>query len=221
MAPQATLEFTRVGLDSPACPARLRLVIGRAARRGFYIAGNSTLLAGPLVGLIASREVDPACLLKAAESLEALVAANVCIIGGWHSPLEAALLQDTQTTKALLGILLATGSDQATIPSRVLDRVQNGAGFALTHCGPNVRRITRAAALRRNELVIELSDVLLALLAPPGSATLGAARRAAAGGTPVFTIDLPANQELLAAGASRFTRATLAAALAKPSLDRA
>ena len=213
------LEFLRVGLESAAYPGRLRLPVS-AAPKSLYLAGNLALLDGPMVGLLASREVDPGCLMKAAEAIEVLMAADMCLIGGWHSPLEAALLEGVQMAEALLGILLATGSEHAVLPNRVRTRVEAGAGFALTHCGPTVHRITRAAALRRNELVIALSDVLLVPLAPSGSATLGTAKRAVAGGTPVFTVDLRANQQLLAAGASRFTRAALASALAKSSPDR-
>jgi predicted Rossmann fold nucleotide-binding protein DprA/Smf involved in DNA uptake len=152
--------------------------------------------------------------MKAAEAIEVLIAADVCLIGGWHSPLEMALLEDSRTAQARLGLLLATGPDHAVVPNRVRERVESGAGFVLTHCTPRVRRITRAAALQRNRLVVALATALFVPLGPPGSATFGAAARAATAGKPVLTTDLAANRELLAAGAVRFSPAALANALA-------
>ena len=221
MSRRPALEFVGIELQSEDCPARLRRAIGSVAAKHLYAAGNLALLDGRVVGLLASREVEPTGLLKAAEAFKALIAAGVCVIGGWHSPLEATLLEAAEAAHASLGILLATGPEHAALPTRVLDRVKSGAAFALTHCGPKVRRLTRAAALRRNDLVIALSDALLVPVAPVGSATLGVARRAISAGKPVLTIDLAANAQVLAAGAQPFTRTALADALAKPMVDRA
>lgn len=221
MTERATLAFARVDLASREYPQRLSVVLGRSAPRVVYIAGNLALLRGPLVGLLASREVDPSCLVKAGEAFQTVIEADVCVIGGWHSPLEATLLSGAGAGRAQLGLALATGPEHAVIPRRVRERIEHGAAFALTHCGSAVRRVTRAAALRRNALVVALSDVLLVPLAPPGSATAGVAKRAILGGTLVLTTDAPANRELLAAGALRFTPAALATALAKSSPNRA
>ena len=221
MSRRPALEFVGIELQSEDCPARLRRAIGSVAAKHLYAAGNLALLDGRVVGLLASREVEPTGLLKAAEAFKALIAAGVCVIGGWHSPLEATLLEVAEAAHARLGMLLATGSEHAVVPDRIIDRVQSSAGFVLTHCGPNVHRISRAGALRRNELVVVLSDALLVPLAPAGSATAGVAKRAILGGTLVLTTDAPANQHLLAAGALRFTPAALATALAKSSPNRA
>jgi predicted Rossmann fold nucleotide-binding protein DprA/Smf involved in DNA uptake len=221
MTERAALAFARVDLASREYPQRLSVALGRSAPRVVYIAGNLALLGAPLVGLLASREVDPSCLVKAGEAFQAVIKANVCVIGGWHSPLEAALLSGAGAGKARLGIALATGPEHAVIPRRVRERIEQGGAFALTHCGSSARRITRAAALRRNSLVIALSDVLLVPLAPPGSATLGAAKRAVGDGKPVLTLDLSVNGELLTVGAQRFSATTLATALAKLPADRA
>ncbi|MBI4516288.1 MAG: DNA-processing protein DprA [Deltaproteobacteria bacterium] len=211
-------EFILLELASNDCPARLRRAVG-AATKHLYVAGNLALLGGHVVGLLASREVEPTGLLRAGQAFKDLVAADVCVIGGWHSPLESALLEASETAHAELGMLLAAGSEHALLPDRIIERMQDRAAFVLAHCKPNVHRVSRTAALRRNELVVALSDVLLVPLAPSGSATLGAARRAVAVGKPVLTIDLTANRELLAAGARSFTKAALTDALAKSFAD--
>ena len=65
----------------------------------------------------------------------------------------------------------------------------------------HVKRATRQTAARRNRYVCERADAVLIAHARPGGRTEALARELIAAGKPVYTIDHPANANLLALGA--------------------
>jgi len=72
--------------------------------------------------------------------------------------------------------------------------------------GEKVRRMTADTALTRNRFVAALADIVLIAHAQPGSKTEQLAREVLGWGKPVYTLDHPANEHLLALGATPLGR---------------
>ena len=67
--------------------------------------------------------------------------------------------------------------------------------------GEKVRRITAETATARNRFVAALADRVLIAYGEPGGKSESLARQVQGWGTPLFTLDNPANASLLASGA--------------------
>jgi predicted Rossmann fold nucleotide-binding protein DprA/Smf involved in DNA uptake len=173
---------------------------GRPSR--LWGVGDAALLNCPLLGIVSARQVDSDLAAKTAPLLEQLASLkDLAFIGGWHSPMEKEVLQILLQQEAKIVLCIAKSLDRF-IPSIAIEtRITEGKGLILTHCGPNAKRITRNASLRRNELIAELTKALLIVSAPEGSASLTLAESALRRGKPVLTLEHPINKELLADGA--------------------
>ena len=99
-------------------------------------------------------------------------------------------------------------------PARSLDRMRlkreyeepMAAGRLLltSPFGEKVRRLTADTAMTRNRFVAALADTVLIAHAQPGSKTEQLVQQVLAWGKPVYTLDNPANDNLLALGAQPY-----------------
>ena len=76
-----------------------------------------------------------------------------------------------------------------------------GRQLLMSPFGEKVRRMTADTALTRNRFVAALADTVLIAHAQPGSKTEQLAQEVVGWGKPVYTLDHPANEHLLALGA--------------------
>lgn len=194
------LPIQAVSLDEDAYPRQIRAGLGSRAPKVLYWSGNLDILKLPSVGLLASRQANPACLLKAYALLDILAGLEVCVLGGWHSALEMEMLSRICRGDAKIAVLPAKGLADYEPPDRVRDALANGDALVLTHCGPHVARVTREAALRRNRLLVALSGGLFVPCAFDRSATAKLAAEAVAHGTPVATVEHEHHKRLTEAG---------------------
>ena len=110
-----------------------------------------------------------------------------------------------------LDVMLQREKPAVVCPARGIDTMRLPASWAramrderlllVSRFGGDRRRADVAQAGKRNELVAALADRLLVLHARPASRTLELARRAAAWGKPLYTLDAVGNEELLRLGA--------------------
>jgi predicted Rossmann fold nucleotide-binding protein DprA/Smf involved in DNA uptake len=164
--------------------------------------GDPAILNGRLLGIISARQTDSNLALKSSQLLKQLVSLkDACFVGGWHSPLEEEALRFVLAQGAPLVFCVSKALDRFTPSAEVELRLSEGKALLLTHCSPKAKRITRAASLRRNELILELAKALLVLSAPEGSGSLKLAQLALCRGKHVLSPEHPMNKELLASGA--------------------
>jgi DNA processing protein len=164
--------------------------------------GDLTILNHPLLGIISARHIDSDLALESSQLLKQLVfMKDVSFVGGWHSPLEEEALRVLLAHEASIVVCVSKGLDRFIPSIEVGSRVSQGQALLLTHCSPKAKRITRDASVRRNELVVQLSTVLLVLSAPEGSASLNLAISALRQGKTVLTLEHRLNKDLLTAGA--------------------
>ena len=120
-------------------------------------AGETALLAEPLLGLIASRECPGHVLLETLARVPEWVKAGRVIVSGFHSPLEQQVLRSVLRRKGRVVKVLARGMTEYRPTSDEHEPLAAGRMLVITACPPEVRRTTRETALARNRLVLLLA----------------------------------------------------------------
>ncbi|MES1994051.1 MAG: DNA-processing protein DprA [Pseudomonadota bacterium] len=149
----------------PHCTQRVGLEI--AAR--IVGAGETALLAEPLLGLIASRECPGHVLLETLDRVPEWTKAGRVIVSGFHSPLEQQVLRSVLRRKGRVVKVLARGMTEYRPQPEEHEPLAAGRMLVITACPPEVRRTTRETALARNRLVIDLATEIVAPHIAPGS----------------------------------------------------
>lgn len=136
-------------------------------------AGETALLAEPLLGLIASRECPGHVLLETLDGVPEWVKAGRVIVSGFHSPLEQQVLRSVLQRKRRVVKVLARGFGGKCAEYRPQPEERGplavGRMLVITACAPEVRRTTRETALARNRLVLDLAAEIVAPHVAAGS----------------------------------------------------
>jgi predicted Rossmann fold nucleotide-binding protein DprA/Smf involved in DNA uptake len=132
-------------------------------------AGETALLAEPLLGLIASRECPGHILLDTLDRVPEWVKAGRVIVSGFHSPLEQQVLRSALRRKGRAVKVLARGMTNYRPTAEEREPLAAGRMLVITACPPEVRRTTRDTALARNRLVLALASEIVAPHVAAGS----------------------------------------------------
>jgi predicted Rossmann fold nucleotide-binding protein DprA/Smf involved in DNA uptake len=132
-------------------------------------AGETALLAGPLLGLITSRECPGHILLETLDRVPEWVKAGCVIVSGFHSPLEQQVLRSALRRKGRAVKVLARGMTNYRPTAEEREPLAAGRMLVITACPPEVRRTTRDTALARNRLVLALASEIVAPHVAAGS----------------------------------------------------
>jgi len=190
-------EIKNGTLDVP--PQAMSFFDRRPSR--LWYRGNLSLLNGALVGIVAAREIEPELTLRTSVFLEQLNVLKVGFVGGWHSPLEEDCLGILLRQEQRIVICLAKSLNRYQ-PSQDIEALLNQErALVLSHCTPNAKRISRNASIKRNQLVAGLANALPVLAAPEGSGTFKLAQSVIEQNKPVFALEHPINESILACGA--------------------
>lgn len=167
------------------------------------VIGNLDILTkakAPIIGLFCSRDCSGSLILPALDHVSALREAGSTVISGFHSEMEQECLK-----------LLLRGSQPIIIaPARSIENMRLPANWKKALAGNRLlvispfekahRRVTAPLANQRNELVAILSDEIFLIHSKPGSETRELVQRLMKSGKKVYTIDSPANYDLIKAG---------------------
>ena len=124
-------------------------------------AGETALLAEPLLGFIASRECPGHVLLETLDRVPEWVKAGRVIVSGFHSPLEQQVLRSVLRRKGRVVKVLARGMTEYRPQPEEREPLAAGRMLVITACPPEVRRTTRESALARNRLVLALASEII------------------------------------------------------------
>lgn len=140
-------------------------------------AGETALLAEPLLGLIASRECPGHILIETLDRVPEWVRAGRVIVSGFHSPLEQQVLRSALRRKGRVVKVLARGfsgkSGDYRPTAEEREPLAAGRMLVITACPPEVRRTTRETALARNRLVLALASGIVIPHVADGSPLAG------------------------------------------------
>lgn len=121
-------------------------------------AGETVLLAEPLLGLIASRECPGHVLIETLDLVPGWVKAGRVIVSGFHSPLEQQVLRSVLRRKGRVVKVLARGMTDYRPAAEERESLATGRMLVITTCPPAMRRTTRESALARNRLMLALAS---------------------------------------------------------------
>ena len=154
-----------------AWPASLAERTGSAAPSALQAIGPTAFLAGRKTALFCSARTPGDAILRAHDTARRLRDEGATVISGFHSPIE----------KECLRLLLRGEQPIILCPARVIAgmripaecRIAFDAGrlFLLSSFIASPRRVTRDAALRRNEMVAALADQVFIAHIASGSLT--------------------------------------------------
>lgn len=162
--------------------------------------GNVELLNRVPLGILCSRKCHGSVILKFYDLLAEMRTREITIVGGFHSPIEQAALDRLTNSKCSFIICPARSIERIRVPKYWKPLLAEGRMLIASPFSETAARQSARLAEERNRFVASLSTRLLIVHASPGS-KLGSLASASDN---LFTIDDPANQNLLNLGAKKF-----------------
>ncbi len=191
----------------PAYPQSLTRHLGSHAPAALAARGNVALWqrpSPPVTALVSSAAVPAGILLALHDIAQAWRTAPFTIISGFHSPPEQEALTVLLRGACPLIICPARGLEKMRVKAVLKKPLAAGWVLLLSPFGASVRRATAETAQWRNRVVAALADRILIAHARRGGKTESLAREIIGWGKPVFTIEHPANANLVALGAKYY-----------------
>ena len=173
------------------------------AGKELQMLGERGILGRWKVGLLSSVKSPGSIVVATYDLCQRLRVEGVTVVSGFHSPMEQECMRILLRSPHPHVWCLARGMMQR-LPDTLVDcqrAVDEGRLLLVSPFGASVKRITREQARVRNELVAELSDVVIIPYASPGSSVERLSRVLLEAGKPLFTVQDGANEALLEAGA--------------------
>lgn len=168
----------------------------------------------PPIALFCSSRCPGTVVVRALDIASVLAQTETEVRSGFHSPVEREVLRFLLSGSVKLVVCPARSGVGMRIPiawrpaiaaGRLIIRSAIDEGFDAQHHptrpGQAPRRPTTALAEQRNRFVASISNVVLILHASPGGKLDHLADDVLAAGKPLWTVDDPANDHLVARGA--------------------
>jgi predicted Rossmann fold nucleotide-binding protein DprA/Smf involved in DNA uptake len=195
-----SLHAARIEATSADFPMALRDGALIASVPRLWAIGNVGILKTRLLGFFCSTRCPGKVILRTYDLAQALRAAEVPVIGGFHTPME----------KECLDLLLRGPQPVVVCPARSIERmrlpvtwrkpVAENRLLILSPFEAHHRRPTAELAEHRNRFVATLADDLFVAHAPAGSKTARFCAAVMAQGKPMYTLNLPENAGLIQEG---------------------
>lgn len=119
--------------------------------------GNREILNNHKVGFLCSRKVTAEIILKTYDWAVEQRDRGVCIVSGFHSKIEKDVFEILVRGKQPIIIILARGMMKRW-QKNIIEAVNQNRLLIISPFNESVKRITNETAVKRNELLIELSD---------------------------------------------------------------
>jgi predicted Rossmann fold nucleotide-binding protein DprA/Smf involved in DNA uptake len=195
---------TQIPQGKDGYPPQLTDCLGKKAPAVISLRGNQDLWfrrATPLLALVCSRQAPGSVILQVHDLAQGWRTAGGTVISGFHSPAE----------REALVVLLRGPGPVIVCPARSIvgmrlkpeykEPLATGRLLLVSPFGEKVRRIKAQTATARNRFAAALADQVLIAHAQPGGKAERLAQEVVAWGKPLYTLEHPANEHLLALGA--------------------
>ena len=163
--------------------------------------GNLSLLDEQLIAMFCSNRCPGDLILKTYDLARAIRDAGVAVIGGFRTPMERECLRLLLRGEQPVVVCPARGIANMRIPRDWRPALDDGRLLVLSPFPSTARRPTVELAGQRNDFVADLAQQVFIAHAAPGSKTEVFARKLAATGMPLLTLDSPANENIVEMGA--------------------
>ena len=157
--------------SSAAWPETLSERLGASAPPALQVIGPVALLAGRKTAIFCSARTPGDAILRAHDTARRLRDEGATVISGFHSPIEQECLRILLRGKQPIILCPARAIAGMRIPTECRTAFDAGQLLFLSPFIASPRRVTRDAALRRNEVVAALADQVFIAHIAAGSRT--------------------------------------------------
>lgn len=164
--------------------------------------GDATLLSTKPLALFCSVRCPGRLILQTYALAQALRAAGVTVISGFHSPMEKECLNLLLRGSQPVIVCPARGIEEMRVPSGWRTSLDRGRLLIVSPFPEGPKRVDASLASRRNEAVAALAEEVFISFAAPGGGMESLAQKVLAGGKPVLTFEAEENCSLIALGAT-------------------
>lgn len=194
---------TQLSPDSPQYPAILKTYWTSGLPPSLTAIGNADLLREKKLGLFCSSQCPGNVILRTYDLMKDLAGSSYTLISGFQSPMEKECLRLSMRGKNNVILYPARRIETMRIPVDWKPALRENRLLILSPFLSNQNRMTRQLAEQRNEFVAVLADTIFIAHAVPGSKTEAFALKIAKWDKPLYTIDVPANKQLMEIGAKK------------------
>ena len=172
--------------SNTAWPQSLAERLETGAPPALVAVGPLALLAARRTALFCSARTPGDAILRALDAARRLRDAGATVISGFHSPIERECLRILLRGTQPIIVCPARAIEAMRIPSECRAAFDAGRVLFLSPFVGQPRRVTREAALRRNEVVAALADEAFIAHITPGGQTAQMVERLQRWGVPVI-----------------------------------
>lgn len=198
------LKPEQLSLNEPGYPRALGTVLGDTAPATVAALGDLALLDRRPLAIFCSSRCPGSLIVRASDLAHALRDRGAAVIGGFHTPVEAACLEILLSGSGPLIVCPARGMYK-TVPAELRVPLAAGRLLLLSPFDETERRVTAELAAYRNRFVAALAERVLFIHAAPGGRTETLAREVIWWGKPVYALPHDANASLFTHGATPAT----------------
>lgn len=199
--PSRIEQTIRAAPDTPLYRQFLRTSRSENLPDTLLIRGLPPIPRGPRLGLVCCRRMKGTLIIAMYDYAKSLIAADGVVVGGFHSPMEKQVLELLLARHVPVIVVPARNPESMRIPQEWTAPMEEGRLTIVSGVGGRTRRPTRELALKRNLLVVALSDRVLIPYATRGGGAEQVARAVVESGKPLWTFKDEDNERLFEAGA--------------------
>ncbi len=152
----------------PTYPRRLIDRLHADAPQSITVIGSFAPLFGQMTAFLCSKETPGETILKAFDKAAAWRDAGLCVISGFHSPLEQQCLEILLRGKQPIVMALARALGALRLPAPQRKALDEGRLTIVSPFPASERRATADLARQRNRLVAALADAVVFAFVSPG-----------------------------------------------------
>ncbi|MBI4318430.1 MAG: DNA-processing protein DprA [Chloroflexi bacterium] len=195
------MDVIRLDQRAADYPTHLSICLGRDAPPSLAALGNLGALRHKKLALFCSVKCPGDLILQTYDLAQRLRHAGICVVGGFHSPMERECLHVLLRGPQPIIQCPARGMDRMRLPADYKAPLEAGRLLLLSPFDAKHRRATVEAAITRNRFVAALADTILVAHAAPSSKLEDLCREVLGWGKPLLTLENERNQHLVAMGA--------------------
>jgi predicted Rossmann fold nucleotide-binding protein DprA/Smf involved in DNA uptake len=195
-----TLEPQYIAPGNDAYPKQIAATLRKSPTVNAI--GNIDILKRNCLGLFCSRRVPDELVLKVSNLSEALRAAGIAVIGGFHTPTEKECLRTLLGGSQPVIACPPRSIERMRMPREWLTPIADGRLLVVSPFSNKHLVATNRLAEQRNRFVAAVADTLLVAYADPGGRTERLCREALAWGKPIYTLRSLHNDHLVRLGAT-------------------
>ena len=195
-------ELLRIGLDHPDYPPQLRDLPEAYRPAEITAMGNPALLHARTIALLCSQSCPGDLASQAYDVAQSLRDLGAIVASGFHSPMEKTCLQVLLASPHPVVVAMARSLSKAPkLPSEYRRPMEEGRLLVLSCFEPDIDRVTRETAARRNLFVATLAAKIFVAHAQEGGSSISLCRKVIDWGKPLYTLAAPRNEAVIDLGA--------------------